>query len=364
MGPHPPARMERSRNLIVRRSDPFNAETAPARLVDSFVTAERDFFVRSHGQTPPLGAEHRVVIDGLVDRPAAWTADQLAQEFPARTVTATVQCAGNRRAHLQQVASTAGDPWDVGAIGTAEWTGVELKDVLAAVGVRDDAAHVAFVAEDLAEGGGTIAPYEVSIPLAKALAPGVLVAWAMNGAALTPDHGYPLRTIVPGHAGVRSVKWLSRIEVRDRPSDAPMHARDYKVFPPDVTAASADWAQGLSIYALPVNSAICDPVDGAAVSAGRVIVRGWAMAYDRAVARVELSRDGGDSWVQAKLARGPGHDAWVLWSAVLDLSPGTHDLVVRAIDDAGQGQPADPAQVWNFKGYVSAAWHRIRVIAG
>lgn len=355
--------MERSPHLIMRRSDPFNAETAPARLVDDFLTAEPDFFVRSHGQTPELGLDHRVVVDGMVDRPAAYTVAELADRFAERTVTATVQCAGNRRGHLQQVAPTAGDPWDVGAIGTAEWSGVSLADLLAAAGVRDGAAHVAFVAADLAEGGGTIAPYEVSIPIAKALAPQVLVAWGMNGAALTPDHGYPLRTIVPGHAGVRSVKWLSRIEVRDRPSDAPMHARDYKIFPPDVTAAAADWDRGTSIYALPVNSAICDPAEGANVAAGPVAVRGWAMAYDRAVARVELSGDGGRNWVQAQMVHGPDSDSWVLWSATIDLAPGPHELVVRAVDAAGQGQPGDPAQVWNFKGYVGAAWHRLRVTA-
>lgn len=356
--------MDRSLNLIVRRSDPFNAETAPARLIDGFLTAEPDFFVRNHGQTPVLGADHRIVIDGLVDRPAAYTSAELAERFAVRTVTATVQCAGNRRAHLQPVAPTAGDLWDVGAIGTAEWTGAPLVELLAVAGIREGAAHVAFLADDLAEGGGTIAPYEVSIPLAKALDDTVLVAWAMNGAALTPDHGYPLRTIVPGHAGVRSVKWLSRIEVRDRPSDAPMHARDYKIFPPDVTAECADWERGVSIYALPVNSAICDPVDGTAVAAGPVTVRGWAMAYDRAVARVELSGDGGANWSEAEIVRGPDADSWVLWSATLDLRPGSHELVVRATDAAGQGQPADPAQLWNFKGYASAAWHRIRVTAG
>lgn len=355
--------MERSPNLIVRRSDPFNAETVPTRLVETFLTAEADFFVRCHGQVPVLDAGHRVVIDGLVEQPIACTAAELGERFAERTVTATVQCAGNRRGHLQTTGKTAGDPWDVGAIGTATWTGVALVEVLAAAGVRADATDVAFIAAELAEGGGTIAPYEVSIPLAKALEPGVLIAWGMNGAALTPDHGYPLRTIVPGHAGVRSVKWLSRIEVRARPSDAPMHARDYKLFPREVTAETADWTRGEAIYALPVNSAICEPVDGATVTAGAVTVRGWAMGVDAAVAQVELSGDGGTNWVAAELERGPDHTSWVLWSARLTLAAGTCELVVRASDEAGRSQPADPAAVWNFKGYASAAWHRIRVRA-
>lgn len=348
--------------LIMRREMPLCAETDPAQLVDSFFTPTDAFFVRNHGPIPVLAADHPVAITGLVANPTHYSADQLKAAFAPRTVAATVQCAGNRRAHLQDVAPTKGDLWDVGAIGTAEWTGVMLDDVLAAAGVGEGAAHVAFTAADLAEGGGATAPYQVSVPLALARERGAMIAWAMNGAPLSPEHGFPLRIILPGAAGVRSVKWLTGIEVRSTESPAPMHARDYKLFPPEVTAEAADWSTGTPIYDLPVNAAICVPSDGDAVLAGSVELRGWAMAAE-GISRVELSSDGGASWESVVLERGPDPGSWVLWRARPTLAEGQHDLIVRAFDRQGRGQPADPAAIWNFKGYVANAWHRVTVTA-
>lgn len=352
-----------AQDLIVRSADPFNAEPAPGRLVDSFLTAQADFYVRSHGRVPALAPEHRVVVDGLVDRPLAFTLADLRSGYLERRVTSTMQCAGNRRAAFQPVATTKGDPWQVGAIGTAEWTGVALADVLAAAGVQQEARHVAFTCCDDVEVEGETAAYGVSIPLAKALGPEVLIAWAMNGEALLPEHGAPLRLVVPGYAGVRSAKWLSRIEVRATPSAAPIQARDYKLFPASVKAGEVDWEQGLTINEMPINAAICDPVEGATIAGGRRIVRGYAVASGRAVSRVEVSTDGGGEWRQATLTRRPdAPEAWVQWHVEVDLAPGAHELVVRAFDAAGQGQPERPDSLWNFAGYLSHAWHRVPVM--
>jgi sulfite oxidase len=265
------------------------------------------------------------------------------------------------------VRPTSGDPWAGGAIGNAVWTGVALADVLRAAGAETGAGlHVAFEACDAVKMPGEEPfTYGVSIPMAKALSPEVLLAHAMNGEPLTPAHGFPLRVVVPGYAGVRSPKWLSAITVQDRPSDNHMQRRDYKLFPPDVRAETADWDQGMAINEMPVTAAICEPASGALLTPGSVTLRGYAVASARDVVRVDVSADGGRTWRQAGLE----HDvaapwSWTLWSATVELPRGEHELVVRAWDSAGQTQPALPDDTWNFKGYLSTAWHRVRVSAG
>lgn len=358
------ARARAEENLIVRCPDPLNAETRPARLTASFLTPQAEFYIRSHGPVPELGADHRVEVDGLVAHPFSFTLDELRASYPEVTVTATMQCAGNRRADFQPVKETKGDPWDVGAIGTAAWTGVALADVLAAAGVDQTAYHVAFTAADEVKVEGEKEAFGVSVPLAKALEPDVLIAWAMNGEPLLPEHGAPMRMVVPGYAGVRSPKWLSRIELRTTPSEATIQAKDYKLFPAAVEPGEVDWEQGLTINEMPLNAAICEPVDGARVAAGRATLRGYAIAYDRAIGRVEVSVNGGIDWQQASLTRDDtAPRAWTQWHAEVELTPGLHVLVVRAVDEAGQGQPERPEDLWNFAGYLSTAWHRATITA-
>ncbi|MBE7211665.1 MAG: molybdopterin-dependent oxidoreductase [Gluconacetobacter diazotrophicus] len=357
-----------SPGLIVHSRDPFNAEPPLHRLRASFLTPQRDFYVRSHGDIPRLdAASHRLHVGGRVREPFSLSPAELRERFVARTVTAVMQCAGNRRADLQPVKQTSGDAWAPGAIGNAEWTGVRLLDLLRAAGADEDPArHVAFEACDTCEmpGEGRFR-YGVSIPMPKALAPEVLVAWAMNGEPLAPEHGHPLRMVVPGYAGVRSPKWLAAITVQDRPSDNHMQARDYKLLPPDVTAETVDWERGITINDMPLNAAICEPAPGTRLAAGPVRVRGYAIATAREVTRVDVSSDGGRSWVQARLECRPEAPwSWIFWNAALEMGRGEHELVVRAWDSAGQTQPASPEDTWNFKGYLSAAWHRVRVAAG
>ena len=357
---------QKSDDLIVHSKAPFNAEPPLARLREAFVTPQSLLYVRSHGNIPTVdAASHRISVEGLVSQPFSFSVDELKHRFAARTVSAVMQCAGNRRADMRLVRPVSGDPWAGGAIGHAAWTGVPLCDVLRAAGCRDDETlHVAFEALDIAETAKGKAPYGVSIPLQKALTSDVLLATAMNGEDLAPEHGFPLRVVVPGFAGVRSPKWLARIVVQDTPSDAFQQAQDYKLFPPDMREETQNLARGITIDEMPLNSAICVPSPGATMRAGKVEVRGYATATDRAVTRVDLSADGGRSWCQAEIEP---HDAsrwsWILWNATLDLPPGEHELAVRAWDAAGQTQPALPDDTWNFKGYLSAAWHRIHVTA-
>ena len=351
--------------LLVRSAHPFNAEPPLGRLLASPVTALADFYVRSHGDIPRLdGAAHRLRVGGRVATPLDLSMAELRERFPARSVSAVLQCAGNRRADLQAVRPTTGDPWAAGAIGNAEWTGVALADVLRAAGAEADAAlHVAFDACDVMEmpeeGRFT---FGVSVGMAKAMAPETLLAHTMNGEALTPEHGFPLRAVVPGYAGVRSPKWLAAITVQDRPSDNHMQQRDYKLLPPGVTQDTVDWHKGVTINAMPLTSAICQPEEGAVLGAGRATLAGYATASGRAVARVDVSADGGRTWAQAELRHDPAAPwSWTLWRIELDLPRGRHELAVRAWDSAGQTQPALPDDVWNFKGYLSTAWHRVHV---
>ena len=352
--------------LIVRSADPYNAETPLAQLISGYITPQSAFYVRSHGEVPQLDAStHCLRVTGKVQRPLELSIEALRQEFPWRTVNAVMQCAGNRRGGLLQVAPVSGDPWSAGAIGNAEWGGVALADVLRAAGAEDDAGlHVAFQALDDCEANGERFRFGVSIPIAKAMAPEVLLALEMNGEALAPEHGFPLRVVVPGFAGVRSAKWLAEVNVQDQPSDAKPQARDYKLFPPQVREETADWDKGITINEMPVNAAICEPEPFADLRTGAVTLRGWAVATARQVARVDVSTDGGRTWRQAELR----HDftapwSWTLWTLQVDLPSGEHELVVRAWDSAGQTQPALPDDTWNWKGYLNAAWHRVRVRA-
>ena len=353
-------------DLIVHSKIPYNAEPPLARLRASSITPVADFYVRSHGTIPhPDGSKHRLRISGRVASPLDLSMADLRNGFPERTVTAVMQCAGNRRFDMQQVRPTSGDPWAPGAIGNAAWTGVALADILRAAGAEiSPALHVAFDACDEVEMPKEDRfTYGVSIPMTKAISPDVLVAFAMNHEPLTPEHGFPLRVIVPGYAGVRSAKWLTAITVQDAPSANHMQQRDYKLLPPDVTEDTVDWERGITIYDMPLNAAICEPAAHAGLKPGPVTLRGYAIATARTITRVDASIDGGRTWKQAELEHDAGAPwSWTFWSARFDLPKGPHELVVRAWDSAGQTQPAQPDDTWNFKGYLSAAWHRVQVL--
>ena len=352
-------------DLIIHGSHPLNAEPPLPKLRDSYLTPQDLLYVRSHGGIPKLdGVAHRVTVGGQVSRPVALSLDDI-KAMPTRTVRAVMQCAGNRRADLRAVRPVKGDPWAPGAIGCADWTGVPLAAVLEAAEVETGAGlHVAFTAADICQPSDGGQPFGVSIPMGKALDADTLVAFAMNGEPLAAEHGFPLRIVTPGWAGVRSPKWLSAIRVQDRASGAHQQAADYMLFPPDMRPETEDLSRGLTIDAMPLNAAITEPVSGAELGVGPVVVTGYAVATDRRIVRVDLSADGGRSWVQAVIEdHGASRWGWFFWHGSLDLRPGEHEICVRAWDEAGQTQPALPDDTWNFKGYLSAAWHRVRVTA-
>lgn len=364
---HPPTTnpSEKHPEVTVWQKQPFNAETPLKLLRRNFVAPRELFYVRSHGSVPAVDHEaYRLAVSGLVERAQELSLEQLRREFPREELVATLYCAGNRRQELMEVGSMPGKlPWGAGAAGTARWAGAPLREILLAAGLGKEAHHVAFTGLDKDEESGTGTLYGGSIPIEKGMSADVLLAYEMNGEPLAPEHGFPLRVIVGGYIGARSVKWLSKITLQEAPSDNHYQAREYKLFPPHVTVETVDFSEGEMLGETPLNSIVCDPAEGEALTEGPVSVRGYAIVGgDRRVERVEVSPNGGNTWVEANLEEGGNHPtAWRFWEASLNLGPGMHQIAVRATDSASGTQPENVEEVWNFQGYANNAWHRVNV---
>ncbi len=350
--------------LIMHSQHPLNGGPPAETLCREFITPTQLFFIRNHGAVPEIDpASYRLVVGGRGAQPLQLTLLDLRARFPRVHLPAALQCAGNRRRELMAIAPIAGEiPWGGEAIGNAHWSGWRLRDVLQSTGVQNGTGHVAFAGLDVIEREGERFGFGGSIPLEKAMSPEVLLADEMNGAPLSPVHGFPLRVLVPGYIGARSVKWLSEIRVQPNPSENYYQAHAYKIFPPDVRANTVDWTRGLTLGELSVNAVICEPGDGSVLAGRAVRVGGYAITSGgRRIERIDLTRDSGRTWHQADLIGGQGPWTWTVFQASLDLEPGDHELCVRAWDSAGNTQSEDARTVWNFKGYVNNAWHRVRV---
>ena len=289
----PHERAPQAPDLLVHEREPLNLETPRAVLGAASLTPADAFFVRDHGPVPDAGPDWRLEVGGLVDAPLSLGLDELRDgRFARQEVTATLQCAGNRRAALLAVADIPGEaPWGPGATGTAVWGGVALADVLRAAGPQAPAGHVAAVGADRAPEARPPQPFGASVPLRKALGDEVLLAWEMNGAPLPAAHGAPLRLVVPGWIGARSVKWLRRIVLRDRPFDGWFQDVAYRLLAPGQEPGPG---VGIALGEVALNADVLVPADGATVGPGPFEVRGYAHAGgDRTVARVDVSADGG-----------------------------------------------------------------------
>jgi sulfite oxidase len=352
-------------DLLVHEREPFNAETGVAALGEGPLTATDAFYVRSHGPVPEFdpGGWH-LHVGGLVETPLDLSLITLHEAFREREVTATLQCAGNRRRGLLAIRDIPGEaPWGPGATGTAVWTGIALRDVLAMAGPLPGAVEVGFEGADVSTEVKPAERFGGSIPLAKALRGEVLLAWGMNGRPLPPVHGAPLRVVVPGYIGARSVKWLDRIELRSEPWGGYFQHVVYRLLPEDGTPGPG---LGMPLGLVALNSDVLAPADGATVPAGAVAVSGYAFAGgERYVARVDVAVDGGrgGNWVQAEFLDDLGPWAWRHWRATVELTPGDHRIEARAWDSSAATQPEDEAGLWNPKGYVNNARPRIRVSA-
>ncbi len=345
-------------------SQPFNVGSIPRRLREQFITPNELFFVRTHGNIPHISADsYALTIDGMVKTPLYLSLQDLREKFSSHTVTATLNCAGNRRKELESVAPIAGEIlWGSDAVSTAVWRGVSLIDVLEAARLQASAAHIAFTGLDEVQKNGHTFGFGGSIPLEKAQSKDVLLAYEMNGETLPLAHGYPLRVIVPGAIGARSVKWLANITVQDKPSENFYQANAYKLFPGHVRPETANWEEGVMLGDLPLNSMISCPSNHELRAGGAIQVSGFAIpSAGNSIKRVELSADGGITWQDTELTSENHQWAWRFWQAEVNLPRGRHELVVRAHDTSGLQQPENVASIWNFKGYLNNAWHRVTI---
>lgn len=349
-------------DMIIHEEDPFNAEPPPRVLAAGDVTPVDAFYSRNHGPIPTIAADDwRLHVGGRVARPRVFTLAEIQQQFPTHAVTATLQCAGNRRADLAAVRPIPGeDPWGPGAISTAQWRGARLADILDAVGADgDDDLHVAFEGPDVSPQANPPQPYGGSIDITKARSGDVLLAWGMNCQPLPRIHGGPVRIVVPGYIGARSVKWVTTITVTDAPTTNYFQARAYRILPPDADPDTVAPGDGIALSTLALNCDILTHNDGDSAPAGPLTLGGYAQPADgRRIARVDVSTDGGATWNQADIDTPYGPWAWSRWTYTVCAQPGPLRLTARAFDDTATAQPETAAAVWNPKGYMNNSWSR------
>ena len=355
----------KSNELKILNSKPWNAETPP-HLLDPPVTPSELMFVRNNG-IPPTNVDPDtwvLTIDGeSVKEKKRFTLRELKDNFKHYTYDLTLECGGNGRSEFNPPAK--GNQWGLGAVACATWTGVRLKDVLNAAGIKESAVYIGYYGADTHLSGD---PNKVvisrGVPIKKALENESLIAWAMNGKAIPKMNGYPLRLVIGGWPASVSGKWLKRISVRNKVHDGPkMEGYAYRVpkFPvsPGAKVAKEDMK---IIESMPVKSIITYPKTGAIIPKGRTFeVRGHAWAGDLSVKEVLVSVDFGATWRKSIVNPPKNRLAWQRWKIQIKLPEyGYYEIWAKAIDEKGKGQPM-VLPGWNPKGYLNNACHRIAV---
>jgi DMSO/TMAO reductase YedYZ molybdopterin-dependent catalytic subunit len=310
-----------------------------------------------HYDIPPVDASaFRLEITGAVDRPASLTLDDLRARERV-TMPVTFECAGNGRALLSP--RPLSQPWLTEAVGTAEWGGTPLAPLLAEAGVQPQALEALFTGLDRGVEGGVPQAYERSLALADSEQ--ALLAYEMNGAPLPPQHGFPLRLVVPGWYGMTNVKWLARVTLLDEPFQGYQNTVAYRMY-------GADGEAGEPVTRMLPRSLMVPPGIPDFMSRERHLAPGPVTLTGRAwsglapIDGVEVSTDGGATFAPAALEDPLGAAAWRGWRFDWEAPAGEHVLCSRATDAAGNSQPLDPS--WNLKGYANNAVERIAVIVG
>ena len=369
-GQQPVLRMEGKGQLILLQERPLVAET-PEHLLDEAVTSYANHFIRNNGQVPEVGTADprawRLTIDGEVNTPLTLTMGELESRFPVVTRQLQMECGGNGRALFAP--QTRGNQWGNGAISNAEWTGVRLRDVLQAAGVKPSAIFTGhFGADPHLSGATDRAAISRGMRLAKAMDEDTLIVFRMNGQPIPHIHGAPLRLLVPGWPGSLSQKWLTRITLRDRIHDgAGMGGTSYRIPQrPMVPGSNSNGADFVEMESMPVRSILSSHAHGARLPAGTraLDLRGAAWAGDHTVRAVHVSVDFGASWTEMQVAAPANRHAWQRWTGRVALpSDGYFEVWYRATDSQGRMQPHAAAN-WNPQGYGANPISRAAVLVG
>ena len=300
-------------------------------------------------------AAWRLRVGGRVAAPLELSLEDV-RKLPRKTLAVVMECAGNGRALMSP--RRISQPWLHEAIGGAEWTGTPLRGVLERAGLARDAVEIVFTGLDRGIEGGEAQNYQRSLPVNEATRDEVLLAWAMNGAALEPQHGFPLRLLVPGWYGMTSVKWLARITAVAEPFEGyQMDAYRIKQAPEE---------SGMPVTRIQPRALMIPPGIPEFLSsvrrfdAGRCTLRGRAWSGWGAIARIEVGVDGGKAWTDASLGTAAGPYGWTPWTFEWDATPGEYELCSRATDAAGNVQPVD--QPWNYRGLSNNMAQRVPVV--
>jgi len=352
--------------ITILNDRPVNAETPPHNLDDD-VTPTARHFIRNNGIVPDdMNPDTwSLTIDGLVDNPLKLSIADLKNKFEVVTRKICIECGGNGRAYFDPKAK--GNQWTLGAVACAEWTGVRLIDVLKAAGVKKAAIYTAHYGADTHLSGkpGKL-PISRGVPIKKAMDANNIIAFAMNGQAIHPMNGAPLRLHIPGWPGSFSHKWFTRMQLRDVVHDGPKMTGSAYRLPPHPVAPGTKVSSKTMVFieSMPIKSLITSPESGIKLAKGErsVLVRGHAWAGDNKVTRVDISIDFGVTWIQAQLKEPSNPYAWQRFAQTVKLpQEGYYEIWARATDDQGRMQPF--AIAWNPKGYMNNSMHRVSVYA-
>ena len=352
----------------------------PGTVADEGITAEElRLAARNHGlplealrhPVTPVGLHYllihydipevdpagfRLELGGAVERRLSLSLDDLRSR-EAVTLPVTFECAGNGRALLAP--RPVSQPWLTEAVGTAEWTGTPLRPLLEEAGIGSGVREALFTGLDRGVEGGLLQSYERALPLADTA--DALLAYEMNGAALPPQHGFPLRLVVPGWYGMTNVKWLTRITMLEEPFEGFQNAVGYRIY--GANGEPGDPVTRMLPRSLMVPPGVPDFMTRRRfLEPGPATLTGRAWSGHGAIERVEVSTDGGASFAGAQLEEPLGKAAWIGWRFGWEASAGEHLLCSRATDSAGNSQPLEPP--WNLKGYANNAVERIPVSVG
>jgi sulfite oxidase len=369
---------ERHPALRAHGKFPFNAETPISLIPEHFETPNELYYVRHHHPVPVVDMATYELKIHLPNSTKVLTLEDVKNKFKKRDVTMTMQCGGNRRGELSSGGKTKGIQWGAGAISTATWSGARLSDVLKSFGLsykiaeEEGVKHIQFIPLD--------PPYDASVPFHRGFEErnDVLLAYEMNGGPIPREHGYPLRAIIPGTIGARSVKWLESICLRSDEAESGWQRNvQYKSFSPEVKSFEGiDPSNAMSVQAMPVQSAICLPTNRSIIEIDEddaiIDVSGYSWSGGgQKIIRVEVSSDDGKTWHEATLESGSEQEigrawAWTLWTtsvpiAAENLKSKTVNLMCRAVDSNCNQQPESVNTVWNLRGILNNSYNTISV---